>query len=92
MITVDGNRIKVSQFDTCVVDLNLCNYKPYVDDFVEFTFNGNKMVLKYNEILKHNVFELDFPTNKKGIFKYTVVLVQRGVIRTELINNICEVI
>lgn len=86
MITVDGNRIKVSQFDTCVVDLKLCNYKPCGDDFVEFTFNDKKTILKHNEL------ELVFETSVKGLFKYSVVLVQRGVIRTELINNICEVI
>lgn len=86
MIIIDRNKIKVNQFDTCILDLNVCGYKLQEDDKIVFIFNSIKEEKNYNDT------DLVFPTDEKGSFNYSVTILQKGVIRTEIINNICEVI
>lgn len=86
MINIDRNKVTVNQFDTCVIELSVCNYKLKSDDLIEYVFNGNKVIQKYDDL------DLIIPTDKKGVFDYSVTILQSGAIRTEIIRNVCEVI
>lgn len=86
MIIIDRNKIKVNQFDTCILNLNVCGYKLQEGDKIEFIFNSIKEEKNYNDT------DLVFPTGEKGSFNYSVTILQKGIIRTEIINSICEVI
>lgn len=86
MININRNKIIVNQNDTCIIELSLCNYKLKENDIIEFNFNGEITKQKYNET------DLEFNTKNKGKFNYSVSILQEGIIRTEIIKNICEVI
>ena len=86
MIIIDRNKIKVNQFDTCILDLNVCGDKLQVGDKIEFIFNSIKEEKEFNDT------DLVFPTDEQGTFNYSVSILQKGVVRTEIINSICEVI
>lgn len=86
MIIIDRNKIKVNQFDTCILDLNVCGYKLQEGDKIEFVFNSIKEEKNYNDT------DLVSPTDEQGTFNYSVSILQKGVVRTEIINSICEVI
>ena len=86
MIIIDRNKIKVNQHDTCILELNVCGYVLKKDDVIEFTVNGNKELKKFNDT------ELYFPTDEKGTYNYSVSILQKGIIRTEIIKSTIEVI
>ena len=86
MIIIDRNKIKVNQFDTCILDLNVCGYKLQEGDKIEFVFNSIKEEKEFNDT------DLVFPTDEQGTFNYSVSILQKGVVITEIINSIFEVI
>lgn len=86
MIVIDRNKITVNKDDLCVVDLKLCQYKLKPNDIIEINIDGEIFKQRYNEL------DINFPTDKKGVFNYTISILQEGVIRTTVIKNILEVI
>lgn len=86
MIIIDRNKIIVNQFDLCILDLKLCEYNLKEGDKIEINIDG--------EITEQNYDNLDiqFNTDIKGIFDYSITIIQQGFARTKVIQNKIEVI
>lgn len=86
MIIIDRNKITVNQFDLCILDLKLCEYNLKEGDKIEINIDG--------EITEQNYDNLDiqFNTDNKGKFDYSITIIQQGFARTKVIQNKIEVI
>lgn len=86
MIIIDRNKITVNQFDLCILDLKLCEYNLKKGDKIEINIDG--------EITEQNYDNLDiqFNTDNKGVFDYSISIIQQGIARTKVIQNKIEVI
>lgn len=86
MIIIDRNKITVNQFDLCILDLKLCEYNLKEGDKIEINIDG--------EITEQNYDNLDiqFNTDNKGIFDYSITIIQQDFARTKVIQNKIEVI
>lgn len=86
IIINERNRITVNQNDLCILDLKICEYKLKENDKIEIIMNGNKTIQDYNNT------DIIFPTDIKGIFDYSITIIQNEIARTKVIENKYEVI
>ena len=86
MIIIDRNKIKVNQFDTCILNLNVCGYKLQEGDKIEINIDGEITVQDYNNL------DIQFNTDNQGVFDYSITIIQQGFARTKVIQNKIEVI
>lgn len=86
MIIIDRNKITVNQFDLCILDLKLCEYNLKEGDKIEINIDGKITVQDYNNL------DIQFNTDNKGVFDYSITIIQQGFARTKVIQNKIEVI
>lgn len=86
MIIIDRNKIKVNQFDLCILDLKLCEYNLKEGDKIEINIDGEITIQDYNNL------DIQFNTDNKGVFDYSITIIQQGFARTKVIQNKIEVI
>lgn len=86
MIIIDRNKITVNQFDLCILDLKLCEYNLKEGDKIEINIDGEITVQDYNNL------DIQFNTDNKGVFDYSITIIQHGFARTKVIQNKIEVI
>ncbi|AEW47850.1 hypothetical protein F398_gp18 [Clostridium phage phi24R] len=86
MIIIDRNKITVNQFDLCILDLKLCEYNLKVGDKIEINIDGEITVQDYNNL------DIQFNTDNKGVFDYSITIIQQGFARTKVIQNKIEVV
>jgi len=86
MIIIDRNKITVNQFDLCILDLKLCEYNLKEGDKIEINIDGEITIQDYNNL------DIQFNTDNKGVFDYSITIIQQGFARTKVIQNKIEVI
>ena len=86
MIIIDRNKIKVNQFDLCILDLKLCEYNLKEGDKIEINIDGEITIQDYNNL------DIQFNTDNKGVFDYSITIIQQGFARSKVIQNKIEVI